>query len=158
MSVSKQIKHELELLVVGHDWSYMMSDSHSAWEAGMKVDKEIQAKIHALVAIHREDAEWLYGYLKSVAGPDYTDYNERGFGLKYRVINSWFDPYLAIASVDRSKLPTPDEFITNSDYPTWFQEHDSLEGETVINYMDCIQAMKEYAELCVEDALNKAGK
>ena len=156
--VVETIKWDLYKLIQKFDWSYMMSDSHNVWEAGMQVDKEIQAKIHALVAIHREDADTLYSEAKFIAGSDYTDYNERGFGLKYRVINSWFDPYLAIASVDRSKLPTPDEFIINSDYPTWFQEHDSLEGETVINYMDCIQAMKEYAELCVEDALKKAGK
>ena len=156
--IVETIKWDLYKLIQKFDWSYMMSDSHNVWEAGMQVDKEIQAKIHALVGIHREDADTLYTEAKFIAGSDYTDYNERGFGLKYRVINSWFDPYLAIASVDRSKLPTPDEFITNSDYPTWFQEHDSLEGETVINYMDCIQAMKEYAELCVEDALKKAGK
>jgi hypothetical protein len=71
-----------------------MSDSHSVWEAGMKVDKEIQAKVHALCAIHREDADTLYSEVKSIAGPDYTDYNEDGFGLKYRVINSWFKPYI----------------------------------------------------------------
>ena len=94
MSVSKQIKYELEMLVVGHDWSYMMSDSHSVWEVGMRHEAGIKAKVHALVAIHREDAEWLCGYLKSVAGPDYTDYDKYGNGLKYRTINGWFKPYI----------------------------------------------------------------
>jgi hypothetical protein len=71
-----------------------MSDSHSVWEAGMKVDKEIQAKVHALCAIHREDADTLYSEVKSIAGSDYTDYDSSGFGLKYRVIHSWFKPYI----------------------------------------------------------------
>ena len=88
------IKSDLYELIQKHDWSYMMSDSHSVWEAGMKVDKEIQAKVHALCAIHREDADTLYSEIKNIAGPDYTDYNEDGFGLKYRVINSWFKPYI----------------------------------------------------------------
>ena len=94
MSIGKEIKYELEMLVLAHDWSYMMSDSHSVWEAGMKVDKEIQAKIHALVAIHREDAEALYSEVKSIAGPDYTDYDKNGNGLKYRTIIGWFKPYI----------------------------------------------------------------
>ena len=94
MSTVQTIQDELLSLVIGHDWSYMMSDSHSVWEAGMKVDKEIQAKIHALVAVHREDAEALKGIIKGIAGPDYSDKDVYGYGLKYRVINSWFKPYI----------------------------------------------------------------
>jgi hypothetical protein len=45
----------------------------------MRYEKEIQAKIHALCAIHREDAEALYSDVKSVCGPDYTDYDSKGF-------------------------------------------------------------------------------
>ena len=88
------IKSDLYELIQKHDWSYMMSDSHSVWEAGMKVDKEIQAKIHALCAIHKEDADTLKGIIRGIAGSDYTDYNEDGFGLKYRIIHSWFKPYI----------------------------------------------------------------
>ena len=87
------IKQDLMGLVSGHDYSYMMSDSHDVWVAGMRVDKEIQAKIHALVAIHREDAVALYSEVKNIAGSDYTDYDEHGNGLKYRVIDGWFKPY-----------------------------------------------------------------
>ena len=94
MSIGKQIKQDLHNMVQTHDWSYMMSDSHSVWEAGMRHEKEIQAKIHALVGIHREDAIGLCDSVKDIAGPDYTDYNEDGFGLKYRVIHSWFKPYI----------------------------------------------------------------
>ncbi len=94
MSISNSIKQDLIGLVKGHDWSYMMSDSHPVWDAGMNVERSIQAKIHALCAIHKEDAEALYSEVKSIAGPDYTDYNEDGFGLKYRVIHSWFKPYI----------------------------------------------------------------
>jgi hypothetical protein len=72
----------------------MMSDSHDVWEAGMQIERSIQAKVHALCAIHREDAEALYSEVKSIAGSDYTDYDSKGYGLKYRVINSWFKPYM----------------------------------------------------------------
>jgi hypothetical protein len=71
-----------------------MSDSHNVWEAGMQVDKEIQAKIHALVGIHREDADTLYSEAKFIAGTDYSDYDSKGRGLKYRVIAQWFEPYI----------------------------------------------------------------
>ena len=94
MNVSKQIQSDLMDMVRTHDWSYMMSDSHSVWEAGMMHEKSIQAKIHALVGIHREDGIGLCDSIKDIAGPDYTDYNEDGFGLKYRVIHSWFKPYI----------------------------------------------------------------
>ena len=88
------IKSDLYELIQKHDWSYMMSDSHNVWESGMMEDKEIQAKIHALCAIHKEDAEELYVFTKYIAGPDYTDSDKNGNGLKYRVINSWFKPYI----------------------------------------------------------------
>ena len=60
----------------------------------MVYEKGIQAKIHALCSIHREDAEALYSEIKNVAGTDYTDYNSNGKGLKYRVIDGWFEPYI----------------------------------------------------------------
>ena len=94
MSISKQIKQDLFGLVKGHDWSYMMSDSHPVWDAGMNVEREIKAKIHALIGIHREDGIGLCDEIKDIAGADYTDYDNSGFGLKYRVIHSWFKPYI----------------------------------------------------------------
>jgi hypothetical protein len=94
ISVIEQIQSDLYNLVQMHDWSHMMSDSHQVWESGMKAEKQIQAKIHALIAVHREDAEGLYKYIKEIAGEDYSDYDSNGNGLKYRVINSWFKPYI----------------------------------------------------------------
>ena len=94
MSISKVIKQDLIDMVKTHDWSYMMSDSHSVWEAGMQIEREIKAKIHALCAIHREDAEALKGIVRGIAGQDYSDYDVYGYGLKYRTINSWFKPYI----------------------------------------------------------------
>jgi hypothetical protein len=94
MNVTEQIKVDLMDMVRTHDWSYMMSDSHSVWEVGMRHEAGIKAKIHALCGIHREDAEALYSEIKSIAGPDYTDYDSKGKGLKYRVIDSWFNPYI----------------------------------------------------------------
>ena len=92
--IVETIQSDLYDMVQKHDWSYMMSDSHSVWEGGMRYEKEIQAKIHALCAIHREDAEGLYKWIKDIAGADYTDYDSKGYGLKYRVINNWFKPYI----------------------------------------------------------------
>ena len=94
MNVSKQIQSDLLDMVRTHDWSYMMSDSHSVWEVGMRHEAGITAKVHALCAIHREDAEALYSEVKAVAGTDYTDYDSKGRGLKYRAIDQWFKPYI----------------------------------------------------------------
>ncbi len=99
MSISNTIKQDLIGLVSGHDWSYMMSDSHSVWEAGNKVEREIMAKIHALCAIHKEDAEALYSEIKDIAGPDYSDYDANGNGLKWRTINSWFTTYVPYTTI-----------------------------------------------------------
>jgi len=94
--VSEQIKADLLDMVQQHDWSYMMSDSNSVWEVGMRHEAGIKAKVHALCAIHKEDAEALYNEVKAVAGPDYTDYDKNGHGLKYRVIDSWFSMYIEL--------------------------------------------------------------
>jgi len=71
-----------------------MSDSHSVWEAGSADERLIKIKLHALITIHREDAEALYNEVKDLAGTDYTDYDSKGRGLKYRVIHNWFEPYI----------------------------------------------------------------
>ena len=97
--VSEQIKADLLDMVQKHDYSYMMSDSHSVWEVGMRHEAGIKAKVHALCAIHKEDAEALYNEVKAVAGPDYTDYDKNGRGLKYRVIDSWFNMYIALEAI-----------------------------------------------------------
>ena len=94
MNVSEQIKVDLLDMVRKHDWSYMMSDSHSVWEAGSAAERLMKIKLHALVAIHREDAEALYSEVKDTAGPDYSDVDSKGRGLKYRVIDQWFEPYI----------------------------------------------------------------
>jgi hypothetical protein len=97
MSTVETIQDELLSLVIGHDWSYMMSDDHRVWDAGLQVERSIKAKIHALVAIHREDAEALKGIVKGIAGPDYSDTDVYGYGLKYRTINGWFREYVGLA-------------------------------------------------------------
>lgn len=94
MSTINTIHTDLIDMVKTHDWSYMMSDSHSVWEVGMRHEAGIRAKVHAMCAIHKEDAEALYSEIKEVAGSDYTDYDSSGRGLKYRVIHSWFKPYI----------------------------------------------------------------
>ena len=99
MNIVETIQDELLSLVIGHDWSYMMSDSHPVWDAGMNVERSIKAKIHALCAIHKEDAEALYGIVKGIAGSDYTDYDANGNGLKYRTINSWFTTYVHYTTI-----------------------------------------------------------
>ena len=88
MSVSERIRTDLLELVRTHDYSYMMSDSHSVWEAGNSVEREIKAKVHALCAVHREDAEALLHECIEIRPEQYTD------GLTHRVIHSWFSTYI----------------------------------------------------------------
>ena len=88
MTVSEQIKSDLLVQVVRHDYSYMMSDDHRSWSSGMRVEKEIQAKIHSLCGIHREDAIALLDECLSVRSEQYVD------GLTHKVIKGWFNPYI----------------------------------------------------------------
>jgi hypothetical protein len=92
--ISEQIKVDLMDMVRRHDWSYMMSDDMRAFEQGSRAEKLICEKLHILIAIHREDAEALYNEVKDLAGTDYTDYDSKGRGLKYRAIDQWFKPYI----------------------------------------------------------------
>jgi len=80
--------------VIYHDYSYMMSDSHSVWQSGNSVEKTIREMLHILIAVCKWDAEALYNECKDIAGPDYTDWDSKGEGLKYRVIRGWFKPYI----------------------------------------------------------------
>lgn len=89
MTVSEKIKSDLLDMVQKHDYSYMMSDSHGVWESGMRYEKEIQAKVHALCAVHREDAEALYKEVIELVQEQYID------GLTHKVIRGWFKPYIA---------------------------------------------------------------
>ena len=88
MSISNKIRVDLLDMVQKHDYSYMMSDSHGVWESGMRYEKEIQAKVHALCAIHREDAEALLDECLSIRSEQYID------GLTHKVIRGWFKPYI----------------------------------------------------------------
>jgi len=97
ISVIETIQSDLYNLIQKHDWSYVMSDDHKVWDAGLQAERSIKAKIHALVAIHREDAEALKEYVKNIAGDDYSDKDVYGYGLKYRTINGWFRDYLGVA-------------------------------------------------------------
>ena len=80
--------------VIYHDWSYMMSDSNEVWKEGRAVEVRIIEMIHILLGVCKMDPMDLYKECKEVAGSDYTDYDSKGYGLKYRVINSWFKPYM----------------------------------------------------------------
>ncbi len=88
MTVSKQIHSDLLDMVQQHDYSYMYSDDHRSWESGMRYEKEIQAKIHALCGIHREDADGLYKEVIGIVQEQYTD------GLTHKTIKGWFKPYI----------------------------------------------------------------
>ncbi len=88
MTVSKQIHSDLLDMVQQHDYSYMYSDDHRSWESGMRYEKEIQAKIHALCGIHREDADGLYKEVIGIVQEQYRD------GLTHKTIKGWFKPYI----------------------------------------------------------------
>ena len=93
-NISEQIKMDLMDMVRRHDWSYMMSDDMRVFEQGSKAEKIMCEKLHALIGICKWDAMDLYREVKDIAGADYTDYDKNGYGLKYRVINVWFKPYI----------------------------------------------------------------
>ena len=88
MTVSEQIKVDLLDMVRKHDYSYMYSDDHRSWESGMRHEKEIQAKIHALCSIHKEDAVALLEDCIAIRPEQYRD------GLTHKVIRGWFAPYI----------------------------------------------------------------
>jgi hypothetical protein len=73
----------------------MMSDDNKVWSEGRAVEVAIIEMIHLLLGVCKWDAMDLYKELKEVAGTDYTDYDSKGYGLKYRVIRSWFKPYMS---------------------------------------------------------------
>jgi hypothetical protein len=85
--------------VIYHDWSYMMSDDHRVWGVGLNVEKCIKEMLHILIGVCKMDAEALYSEVKGLAGNDYTDYDSKGNGLKYRTINGWFKPYIEVGSI-----------------------------------------------------------
>ena len=88
MTTLETLRNELFTLVHGHDYSHMFSDSHSAWEAGMKNENLIKAKIHAIFTYHREDMENLYYECLNVRPEQYTD------GLTHKTIKNWFNTYI----------------------------------------------------------------
>ncbi len=88
MTVAEQMRKELLEMVQAHDYSHMFSDSHQAWESGMKVENWIKAKIHALFTYHREDMTQLYEDCLEVRPEQYTD------GLTHKTIKNWFNTYI----------------------------------------------------------------
>ncbi len=88
MNIGEQIKADLLDMVQKHDYSYMMSDSHSVWEVGMRHEAGIKAKIHALFIYHREDMTQLYEDVLELVPEQYID------GLTHKVIKSWFSTYI----------------------------------------------------------------
>ena len=88
MTVSESIAVDLLKMVQRHDYSYMYSDDHRSWESGMRYEKEIQAKIHALCSIHKEDAVALLEDCIAIRPEQYID------GLTHKVIRGWFAPYI----------------------------------------------------------------
>jgi hypothetical protein len=82
------LRNELFTLVHGHDYSHMFSDSHSVWEAGMRSENTIKAKIHAIFTYHREDMENLYHECLNARPEQYAD------GLTHKTIKNWFSTYI----------------------------------------------------------------
>jgi hypothetical protein len=80
--------------VVYHDYSYMMSDSHSVYMSGRNHEKQIEEKLHALINICRYAADDLLDEVISAVPQRYNDVDSNGNDLTHRVIRSWFKPYL----------------------------------------------------------------
>jgi len=77
-----------------HDYSYMMSDSHSVYMNGRSVEKQIQEKLHALIGICKYDASDLLDEVLTEVKQQYNDVDKNGNDLTHRVIRGWFEPYL----------------------------------------------------------------
>ena len=80
--------------VVYHDYSYMMSDSHSVYMSGRNHEKQIEEKLHALINICRYAADDLLDEVISAVPQRYNDVDSNGNDLTHRVIRSWFKPYI----------------------------------------------------------------
>jgi hypothetical protein len=76
-----------------HDYSYMMSDSHSVYMAGRSVEKQIEEKLHILISVCRYDADDLLDRVLSFVKQEYNDRDSNGDDLTHRVIKGWFKPY-----------------------------------------------------------------
>ena len=77
-----------------HDYSYMMSDDGRVYSRGRNEEKQIQEKLHALIAICRYDGHDLLDEVISSVPQEYKDVDENGNDLTHRVIRGWFKPYL----------------------------------------------------------------
>jgi len=76
-----------------HDYSYMMSDSHSVYMAGRSVEKQIEEKLHVLISVCRYDANDLLDRVLSEVKQRYNDRDSNGDDLTHRVIKGWFKSY-----------------------------------------------------------------
>ena len=77
-----------------HDYSYMMSDDDRAYGSGRNTERQIQEKLHALIAICRHDGYDLLDEVISLVPQQYNDVDKNGNDLTHRVIRGWFKPYL----------------------------------------------------------------
>jgi len=77
-----------------HDYSYMMSDDDRVYSRGRNNEKQIQEKLHALIAICRYDGHDLLDEVISLVPQQYNDVDEYGNDLTHRVIRGWFEPYV----------------------------------------------------------------
>ena len=77
-----------------HDYSYMMSDDGRVYSRGRNEEKQIQEKLHALIAICRHDGYDLLDEVISLVPQQYNDVDKNGNDLTHRVIRGWFKPYL----------------------------------------------------------------
>jgi hypothetical protein len=85
--------------VKAHDYSYMMSDDDRVYSRGRNNEKQIQEKLHALIAICRYDGSDLLDRVLSFVKQEYNDKDSNGDDLTHRVIKGWFKPYITDGEV-----------------------------------------------------------
>ena len=90
--LSNPIYAEFKECIVKHDYSYMMSDSHSVWEKGNKAEKHIQSLIAKLIEGGENPLALKLNTLNSVP-QQFNDVDKDGNDLTHRVIRSWFNKY-----------------------------------------------------------------
>jgi len=94
LDMELQMIAQLKEKIKRHDFSYMMSDSHSVYMAGDVNQRNINNLLHPLCTIHRIDAEQLMREVLTENPQQFMDTNSDGDDLTHRVIKGWFKPFV----------------------------------------------------------------
>ena len=125
LDMELQMIAQLKEKIKRHDFSHMMSDSHSVYMAGNVNERNINNLLHPLCTIHRIDAEQLMREVLDETPQQFLDVNAEGDDLTHRVIKGWFKPFVdfehtvtdydtSTQGIEKPFDPQPDWDVINS--------------------------------------------